>query len=54
MRVQIKMVWLGLLPTLVILAEFIPGTEAAHILLANFIGLIISLVSRKLHEWKCA
>jgi len=50
------MVWLGLaglLPMLVMLAEFILRTEAAHILLANFTGPIITLVSRKLHERKC-
>jgi len=49
-------VWLGLvclLPTLVLLAEFIFATEAGRVLLANFAGLIITLVSRKLHEWKC-
>jgi len=36
------------------LAEFIIATEAAHVLLANFAGPIITLVSWKLHEWKCA
>jgi len=52
-RVQIKMVWLGLLPLLIMLIEFILGTEAAHILLANFTGPVIILVIRKLQEWKC-
>jgi len=28
--------------------------EAAHVLLANFTQPIITLVSRKLHEWKCS
>jgi len=43
-----------LLPTLVLLAEFILTTEKAHILLANYAGPIITLVSRKLLRWKCA
>jgi len=42
-----------LLPTLVLLAEFIVATEASHLLLANFAGPIITLVSRRLHKWKC-
>jgi len=55
-RVQTRIVWLGLaclIPKLVLLAEFILATEAAHVLLANFAGPIITLVSQKLHEWKC-
>jgi len=49
------MVWLGLLTSnACLLAEFILATEAAHVLLANFSGPIIIIVSRKLHEWKCA
>jgi hypothetical protein len=40
------MAWLGLLfPTLVLLVEFIFAMEAAHVLLANFAGPIIALVS---------
>jgi hypothetical protein len=38
------MAWLGLLPMLVLLAEFILAMEAVHILLANFAGQIITLV----------
>jgi hypothetical protein len=41
-----------LLPTLV-LSEFII-TTGAHVLLANFAGPIITLVSPKLQEWKRA
>ena len=37
--------WLVLLPLLVLLDEFILAIEAAHILLANFAGLNITLVS---------
>jgi hypothetical protein len=49
------MVWLGLLTSnACLLAEFILKTEATHILLADFAGPIIIIVSRKLHEWKCA
>jgi hypothetical protein len=54
---EFKQKWYGLaclLPVLALLAEFILATEAAHILLANFTEPIITLVSRKLHEWKCA
>ena len=53
--VTMRMVWLPLvclLPALVLWAEFIFATEAAHVLLANFAGPIITLVSRKLYEWK--
>jgi len=35
------------------LAEFNLATQAANVLLANFTQPIITLVSRKLHEWKC-
>jgi hypothetical protein len=54
-RVQTKMVWFGL-PTSnsCLLAEFILEMEAMHILLTNFAGPIIIIVSQKLHEWKCA
>jgi len=51
-----KIVWLGctcLVPKLVLLAEFILTMEAAHVLLANFAAPIITLVSQKLHKWKC-
>jgi hypothetical protein len=47
------MAWLGLLPTVVLLAEFILAMEAVLFLLANFAGAVKTLVSRKLHEWKC-
>jgi len=43
---------LGLLPTLVLLADFILATEAVLLLLANFTGAIKILVSGKFHEWK--
>jgi len=36
---------------LILLVEFILAMEAAHILLANFAGPVIRLVSQKLHEW---
>jgi hypothetical protein len=39
------MALLGLLTTLVLLAEFILTMEAVHILMANFVGPIITLVS---------
>jgi hypothetical protein len=39
------MAWLGLLPVLVLLVEFILAMEASHILLANFAGPVITLVS---------
>jgi hypothetical protein len=45
--------WACLLPMLVLLAEFIFATEAVYVLLANFAGKIITLVSQKLHEQKC-
>jgi hypothetical protein len=51
------MAWHGLsvlFTTLALLAEFILATEAVHALLANFPGPIITLVSQKLHKWKCA
>jgi len=48
------MAWLGLLPTVVLLAAFILATEAVLLLLGNFAGAIKTLVSRKRHEWKCA
>jgi len=43
-----------MLLTLVLLVEFIVATESSHVLLANFTGSVITLVSRKLHKWKCA
>jgi hypothetical protein len=47
------MAWLGLLPMLVLLAEIILAMEAVHVLLANFAGPFITLVSQKLHKWNC-
>jgi len=44
---------LGLLPTVVLLAEFILAIEAMLLLLANFAGAIKTLVSRKFREWQC-
>jgi len=53
-RVKTKMVWFGLLTSnSCLLAEFILEMEVMHILLANFAGPIIIIVSQKLHEWKC-
>jgi len=54
--VQTKMVWLGLacLLLLVLLTEFILAMVAAHVLFANFAGPIITAVSQRLYEWKCA
>jgi hypothetical protein len=43
-----------LLPMLVLLAEFILTMEAVHVLLANFTGPIIKLVSQRLYKWKSA
>jgi len=42
-----------LLPTVVLLTEFILAPEAMLLLLANFAGAIKTLVSRKLHKLKC-
>jgi len=49
------MVWLGLLTSnACLLAEFILTTEGVHVLLANFAGPIIIIVTWKFHEWKFA
>jgi len=55
-RVQTRIVRLDLaclIPKLVLLVEFVLTTKAAQVLLADFAGPNIMLVSQKLHERKC-
>jgi hypothetical protein len=51
---QTKILWLGLLASNgFLMGQFILAMEAALVLLANFVTPIKTLVSHKLHEWKC-